>query len=101
MPGGTSMNQHKKLTVAAMFLVMIAAMAAVMSAVTLPTRDAVGQTSALKVERVQAASRDFIAAISARDIQAMDKLWAHESYATFMGPLSTTIVGGWDGVRKA
>jgi ketosteroid isomerase-like protein len=31
----------------------------------------------------------------------MEKLWAHESYATFMGPLSTTIVVGWDGVRKA
>ncbi len=31
----------------------------------------------------------------------MDKVWAHESYATFMGPLSTTVVVGWDGVRKA
>jgi ketosteroid isomerase-like protein len=31
----------------------------------------------------------------------MDKLWAHESYATFMGPLSATIVVGWDSVRKA
>ena len=31
----------------------------------------------------------------------MDKVWAHESYATFIGPLSTTIVVGWDGVRKA
>jgi ketosteroid isomerase-like protein len=31
----------------------------------------------------------------------MDKVWAHESYATFIGPLSTTVVVGWDGVRKA
>ena len=31
----------------------------------------------------------------------MDKLWSHDSYVTFMGPLSTTIVVGWDGVRKA
>ena len=31
----------------------------------------------------------------------MDKLWAHESYAIFMRPLSATIVVGWDGVRKA
>jgi len=30
----------------------------------------------------------------------MDKVRAHESYATFIGPLSTTIVVGWDGVRK-
>jgi len=50
---------------------------------------------------VKAASQTFIAAIAARDIRAMDKVWAHESYATFIGPLSTTIVVGWDGVRKA
>jgi ketosteroid isomerase-like protein len=53
------------------------------------------------VEGVNAASQAFIAAISARDVGAMDKLWAHEPYATFMGPLSTTVVVGWDGVRKA
>jgi ketosteroid isomerase-like protein len=53
------------------------------------------------VEQVNAASRVFIAAITARDIRAMDKVWAHDSYATFIGPLSTTVVIGWDGVRKA
>jgi ketosteroid isomerase-like protein len=53
------------------------------------------------VDRVKAASQTFIAAIAARDIRAMDKVWAHEPYATFIGPLSTTIVVGWDGVRKA
>jgi ketosteroid isomerase-like protein len=53
------------------------------------------------VERVRAASQVFIAAIAARDIRAMDQVWAHESYATFIGPLSTTVVVGWDGVRKA
>jgi ketosteroid isomerase-like protein len=58
-----------------------------------------GQMS--EVDRVNAASQLFIAAISARDIRAMDKLWAHESYATFIGPLSTTVVVGWEGVRKA
>ena len=57
------------------------------------------QTS--EVERVNAASKVFIAAISARDIGAMDNVWAHESYTTFIGPLSTTVVTGWDGVRKA
>jgi len=31
----------------------------------------------------------------------MDKVWAHEPYATFIGPLSTTVVIGWEGVRKA
>jgi ketosteroid isomerase-like protein len=65
---------------------------------------AVGQQTAQNtsdVEGVNTASQVFIAAISARDIGAMDKVWAHEPRATFMGPLSTTIVVGWDGVRKA
>ena len=53
------------------------------------------------VERVNAASAVFIAAIAARDIHAMDKVWAHEPYATFIGPLNTTVVVGWEGVRKA
>jgi ketosteroid isomerase-like protein len=65
---------------------------------------AVGQQNAqltADVEGVNVASQVFIAAISARDIGAIDKVWAHEPYATFMGPLSTTVVVGWDGVRKA
>jgi ketosteroid isomerase-like protein len=73
-------------------------------AVAPPAGDAVGQEKARRtsdVERVNAASQVFIAAISARDIRAMDKLWAHESYVAFMGPLSTTLVVGWEGVRKA
>jgi ketosteroid isomerase-like protein len=53
------------------------------------------------LEHIQAASRSFVAIIAARDINAMDKVWAHENYASFIGPLSTTVVVGWDGVRKA
>ena len=53
------------------------------------------------LERIQATSRSFVAAVAARDINAIDKVWAHESYASFIGPLSTTVVVGWDGVRKA
>ena len=70
----------------------------------LPVGGVLGQEKAQDtsdVDRVKAASQVFIAAIAARDIGAMDKVWAHESYATFIGPLSTTIVIGWDGVRKA
>jgi ketosteroid isomerase-like protein len=52
-------------------------------------------------ERIAAASQQFVAAIGSRDINAMDKVWAHESYASFIGPLSTTVVVGWDGVRQA
>jgi ketosteroid isomerase-like protein len=72
--------------------------------VSLAVGSAVGQQNAQltsDVEGVNAASQVFIAAIEARDIGAIDKVWAHEPYATFMGPLSTTIVVGWDGVRKA
>jgi ketosteroid isomerase-like protein len=70
----------------------------------LAARNAVGQQNAQQtsdVEGVNAASQVFLAAIAARDIGAIDKIWAHEPYATFMGPLSTTIVVGWAGVRKA
>ncbi len=69
-----------------------------------PAGKAVGQEKAQQtsdVERVNAASQVFIAAISARDIRAMEKVWAHESYATFIGPLGTTVVVGWQGVKKA
>jgi len=53
------------------------------------------------LERVAAASQQFVAAIGARDVNAMDKVWAHESYASFIGPLSTTVVVGWGSVRRA
>src|SRR5205807_6045768 len=53
------------------------------------------------LERIAAANEQFVAAIGARDINAMDKVWAHESYASFIGPLSRTVVVGWGGVRQA
>jgi ketosteroid isomerase-like protein len=53
------------------------------------------------VERVTAASQAFIAAIAARDIDAMDKVWAHVPDAIFIGPLSSEVVVGWEDVRKA
>jgi ketosteroid isomerase-like protein len=80
------------------------ALAVLMLAAGLPVGSALSQEKVQNpsdVDRVKAASQTFIAAIAARDIRAMDKVWAHESCATFIGPLSTTIVVGWDGVRKA
>jgi ketosteroid isomerase-like protein len=53
------------------------------------------------IEHVRAANRQFVAAIAARDINTMDTVWAHESYTSFIGPLSTAVVVGWDGVRQA
>ena|SRR5690242_16754318 len=52
-------------------------------------------------ELIQSATNRFAAAIGGRDINAMDKLWAHESYTSFIGPLSTSVVVGWEGVRQA
>jgi ketosteroid isomerase-like protein len=54
-----------------------------------------------ELERVQAANQKFVAAVIGRDINAIDTAWAHESYASFIGPLSTKVVVGWDGVRQA
>jgi SnoaL-like domain len=84
--------------------VAVAALSLVVLAAELPVGRALSQEKTRDtsdVDRVNAASQMFIAAIAARDIRAMDKVWAHESYATFIGPLSTTVVAGWDGVRKA
>jgi ketosteroid isomerase-like protein len=52
-------------------------------------------------ESVRTTNQSFVAAIGTRDIDAMDKVWRHESYTSFIGPLSTTVVVGWEGVRKA
>ena len=52
------------------------------------------------VERVNAANQVFASAVETRDIGEMDNVWAHVPYATFIGPLSTVVVG-WDVVRKA
>ena len=52
--------------------------------VSLAVSSAVGQQNAQQtsdVEGVNAASQVFIAAIAARDIGVMDKVWAHEPYA--------------------
>ena len=85
------MNRFSTVAVAVLSLLLTAE---------LPVGSALSQ-DASDVERVKAASQVFIAAIAARDIRAMDKVWAHESHATFIGPLSTTVVVGWDGVRRA
>jgi ketosteroid isomerase-like protein len=90
------MNRLGNLTVTAVSLLILA--------VAQPVGDAVGREKTRQtsdVEGLNAVSQVFIAAISARDIRAMEKLWAHESYVTFIGPLSTMVVVGWEGVKKA
>jgi ketosteroid isomerase-like protein len=85
-------------------MLAIATISLLILEVRLPPGGALAQDKAQRasdIERVNAASQAFIAAIAERDIRAMDKVWAHEPYATFIGPLSTTVVVGWEGVRKA
>ena len=53
------------------------------------------------LELIQSTTKRFAAAIGGRDISVMDKVWAHESYSSFIGPLSTSVVVGWEGVRQS
>jgi len=84
-------------------ILAVAAVSVLVLGTGLPADRAFGQDKGQRmgVDHVNAVSQAFIAAIMARDIDAMDKVWAHEPYATFIGPLSTTVVVGWEGVRKA
>jgi ketosteroid isomerase-like protein len=89
---------------AVMALLMLGATALLMLVAPLPASNAADAGKAQQiddVDQIESLSRAFIATISSRDIQAMDKIWADKPYATFIGPLSTTIVVGWEGVQKA
>ena len=53
------------------------------------------------VEGVKAASKAFYAALAALDNgAAMEKVWAHTPYVTYVGPRSKTIIVGWDAQKK-
>jgi len=61
--------------------IIVVTIASLILGFSLAVGDAVGQQNAQQtsdVEDVNAASRNFIAAISAREIGAIDKVWAHE-----------------------
>jgi ketosteroid isomerase-like protein len=53
------------------------------------------------VEAVTAANHAFDAAISARDINSMEKVWAAEPYVVAVHPASKALIVGWDAVRKS
>jgi ketosteroid isomerase-like protein len=49
------------------------------------------------IEGVKAASKAFYeAVVVVDDGTAMDKVWAHKPYVTYVGPKSTSIIVGWD-----
>ena len=54
------------------------------------------------MEGVKAASKAFYAALAVIDDgAAMEKVWAHTTYVTYVGPRSKSITVGWDAVKKA
>jgi ketosteroid isomerase-like protein len=53
------------------------------------------------IEGVKAASKTFYeAVVVVDDGKAMDKVWAHTSYVTYVGPKSTSIIVGWDAQKS-
>jgi ketosteroid isomerase-like protein len=61
---------------------------------------AVAQQAA-DVEGVKAASKEFYAALAVLDNgEAMEKVWAHTPYVTYVGPRAKTILVGWDAQKK-
>ena len=62
--------------------------------------NALGQQAA-DVDGVKAASKAFYAALAVLDNgEAMEKVWAHTPYVTYVGPRSKTIIVGWDAQKK-
>jgi len=69
-------------------------------AIALPTSNAVAQ-SAADVDGVKAASKAFYMALASLDGgSAMGKVWAHTPYVTYVGPVSKSVVVGWDAQEK-
>ena len=53
------------------------------------------------VEGVKAASKAFYTALAKLDGgEAMEKLWAHTPYVTYVGPRGKSIIVGWDAQKK-
>jgi ketosteroid isomerase-like protein len=74
----------RRLLTAALFLIGIAGTSAVAD----PSAD---------IEGVKAASKAFYeAVVVVDDGTAMDKVWAHKPYVTYIGPKSTSIIVGWE-----
>jgi ketosteroid isomerase-like protein len=74
--------------------------AVVWFSIAFPANNAIAQP-AEDIEGVKAASKEFYAALAVLDNgEAMDKVWAHMPYITFIGPRSKSVIVGWDGQKK-
>lgn len=86
------MNRHSMLTLIATAVALLW--------IALPPGNAVAQAAA-DMEGVKAASKAFYAALSVIDNgEAMEKVWAHTPYVTFVGPRSKSITVGWEAQKK-
>jgi ketosteroid isomerase-like protein len=62
--------------------------------------NALGQKAA-DMDGVKAASKAFYEALAVLDNgEAMEKVWAHTPYVTYVGPRAKTIIVGWDAQKK-
>jgi hypothetical protein len=69
--------------------------------IALPASNAVAQEPAADMEGVKAASKAFYAALAVIDNgEAMEKVWAHTPYVTYVGPRAKSIIVGWDAQTK-
>jgi ketosteroid isomerase-like protein len=56
---------------------------------------------AADLDGVKTASKAFYAALAVLDNgEAMEKVWAHTPYVTYVGPRAKTIIVGWDAQKK-
>ena len=56
---------------------------------------------AADTEGVKTASKAFYTALAVLDNgEAMEKVWAHTPYVTYVGPRAKSIIVGWDAQRK-
>jgi ketosteroid isomerase-like protein len=56
---------------------------------------------AADMDGVKAASKAFYSALAVLDNgEAMEKVWAHTPYVTYVGPRAKTIIVGWDAQKK-
>ena len=63
-------------------------------------RNATAQQAA-DMEGVKAASKAFYTALAVLDNgEAMEKVWAHTPYVTYVGPRAKSIIVGWDAQKK-
>lgn len=84
------MNRHNNLSLCAIML----------SGLALLSGNAIAQQTA-DLEGVKAASRAFYAALAVIDDgEAMESVWAHTPYVTYVGPRSRSITVGWDAQKK-